>query len=1388
MHGSAIILALVAVMIVGSLATYTVSRVVSNERQAGEKQINDKADAAAEAGLAVALAELQRGGSANAGNVERSQSVFDACNINGTTTAEICYVNGEDDQDGRYQYRVRSRSAGYCAGPRKRLLMVIGRYQNQRRSRYLCLDVVPRILRYGLFADGVNNADDAVLVRDGFRLLMPPTYRTTYDDDPTSGINQEEWDEALNGADLGANKRISFLANGSANWRPGSISLYDKLFLPPLPGGMTGDNTRFTQRYQPTGSGAPDLSDIARWGTAHTAPRNPGSRTPWGVRSGSTDGTATTITRFPSPASLQTFNGVNFEGKPVTLANRTELPDFTQVLGQWRGGASDVWGPDPDNNDPTDLQALISAVSNPASVQRLNGVHYVDCRSENRTITISGELRVSGSLILDGCNLQIASTGKLNIQRDMSRYTAPVAGRTCTPTTDGQIYRPYTSPADRDDDGEPDFEMLRECIWNYPGLALIRDRTDVGGDFSSQATSSNAVNVQGVTLVQGDMRVASTTGGSDQANLNFVGATLVEGRFCATGASAPTCDPSAPAASGTGNAVFRWHPLAQRIFFDPGDGRMGTYTMRTDDRELPRTTPRVSLISPFPASPTSDNQATFTWSTNGIYDSVVCTLTNDDNQLVAEELCDGGTYTTPVLARFKTYTFTVQACVYGLRKNIATTMCSPIKLDTPNKTRHVWEVGAPAAEVKILDNSKPTNPTFERKYDFRFELRNEPTSIQCRLNEENWRACNGAPLTDSGPKRTKFKLTPPSGSGTGASWADQICPSWQCPSGLVDDSRQDSSSSLTGIRDQISRSMLDSAAGWLPQCAGNNPPTNTTTQCMVYEQVNRDASSQILSGEVSFYNFSDDNLNSNLVNLARSSCGGLCLDSGYPFGRYVRDLIRAQQVATPQANSNGLPAGDSRTKIAYRTHTFQVRACNPMGCGTDEYSWTGNQPPAPTVTIDNPRPSSPSIHTATTATLNFTVNGLAIEEVECSLNGSAWEACTSPKTYTSLAKDTTHNFKVRACNGTCTEAAYSWYINPAPPRVRFTSPNDPEDDGYVNGGNRAWNATSQNPTWTTTSRIDGLQCSLDGGAWFSCVSGQTISAGACANHTLQVRATNVSGSYTSRYDWHQNCSPITGLRFTQVPGPFHWDQTDYQWTWDNPGGGTAGYGGCEILATWWGWQNCHDWWRTTLGVKPPGDHWVVVRVWNADRTAYSEISHLWTRWYNQIWNGYFDDGSYWNNWGSCTIGGSGDYLVGAEHVGGPHSGHSGMALKTVNHPGNWACAYTGNFFGRGDDIRFAAVSDWFGNVLGYGTARLEVWTGSGWAAHQSIEWPGFHSDFNWRWLRLRGDSYYGWTNRIVIYGASRLNGCAPTNWGCGTRFDSFDGTWSNWGVNGVTNG
>ena len=192
----------------------------------------------------------------------------------------------------------------------------------------------------------------------------------------------------------------------------------------------------------------------------------------------------------------------------------------------------------------------------------------------------------------------------------------------------------------------------------------------------------------------------------------------------------------------------------------------------------------------------------------------------------------------------------------------------------------------------------------------------------------------------------------------------------------------------------------------------------------------------------------------------------------------------------------------SYTGLAAGAHTFQVRATDPAG-NTDatpaSYSWTVDiAPPNTTITA---QPANPTNQTSASFSFTSTEAGSSFQ---CSLDGVAFGACTSPQGYTGLAAGA-HTFQVRATdaagNTDASPASYGWTVDTSAPETTITSgPPDPTSD------------PSASFSFLADEGGSSFECSLDGAGFAACTSPQDYTALAPGSHVFEVRATDPAGN------------------------------------------------------------------------------------------------------------------------------------------------------------------------------------------------------------------------------------------------------------------------------------
>src|SRR5829696_3320863 len=193
------------------------------------------------------------------------------------------------------------------------------------------------------------------------------------------------------------------------------------------------------------------------------------------------------------------------------------------------------------------------------------------------------------------------------------------------------------------------------------------------------------------------------------------------------------------------------------------------------------------------------------------------------------------------------------------------------------------------------------------------------------------------------------------------------------------------------------------------------------------------------------------------------------------------------------------------------SHTFDVRAKDAAG-NTDatpaSCSWTVGtaDTTAPETIID----SGPS-GTITVADATFTFSSEAGATFECRLDGAAYSACNSPKSYTNLSNGS-HTFDVRATDGAgnvdATPASRTFTVDVPPPPLDTTPPQTTINSG-PSGTIKQNNATF---SFSSSEANSTFECKLDSAAFSACSSPKKYTGLATGSHTFQVRATDAAGN------------------------------------------------------------------------------------------------------------------------------------------------------------------------------------------------------------------------------------------------------------------------------------
>jgi hypothetical protein len=213
----------------------------------------------------------------------------------------------------------------------------------------------------------------------------------------------------------------------------------------------------------------------------------------------------------------------------------------------------------------------------------------------------------------------------------------------------------------------------------------------------------------------------------------------------------------------------------------------------------------------------------------------------------------------------------------------------------------------------------------------------------------------------------------------------------------------------------------------------------------------------------------------------------------------------------------------SLTGLSDGSHTVNVRAFDDAGNGSapgtftwvvDSALFTAGVSGAPTGVVNE---------TSASLTLSASLPGSTFE---CSVDGSAFAACSSPVSLSDLAEGP-HSFSVRARNGSQTtpDVTRSWTVDLTNPSVSISAPTAASTTGPDTS--IVFSTSDLNEPVTTT-------CKLDSASPAPCTSAHPFSNLSEGNHTVVVTATDAGGnSGTAVVTWHVDNTAPNAPQITQ---------------------------------------------------------------------------------------------------------------------------------------------------------------------------------------------------------------------------------------------------------------
>ena len=223
-------------------------------------------------------------------------------------------------------------------------------------------------------------------------------------------------------------------------------------------------------------------------------------------------------------------------------------------------------------------------------------------------------------------------------------------------------------------------------------------------------------------------------------------------------------------------------------------------------------------------------------------------------------------------------------------------------------------------------------------------------------------------------------------------------------------------------------------------------------------------------------------------------------------GEIVRLTFECRVDSQSESDWSECEAPQTLTNLTDGRHTFEVRAVDDAGNvdpSPASYAWTVVDVTPPETMVESGPPATTQ---GTSAVFTFSADEQA--SFECSLDGGAFAACTSPRQYTGLGVGP-HTFEVRATDRAghvdASPAAYLWTVEPLPDTT-------PPDTTIDTGPPAETPQNSATLTFSANEQGASFQCSLDGAQYGACTSPHTVSGLSVGNHQLRVRATDAAGN------------------------------------------------------------------------------------------------------------------------------------------------------------------------------------------------------------------------------------------------------------------------------------
>jgi hypothetical protein len=437
---------------------------------------------------------------------------------------------------------------------------------------------------------------------------------------------------------------------------------------------------------------------------------------------------------------------------------------------------------------------------------------------------------------------------------------------------------------------------------------------------------------------------------------------------------------------------------------------------------------------------------------------------------------------------------------------------------------HGWTIDTAAPATTIT--AKPANPTNDKSPSFTFAA-GEPSSFQCKLDAGAFAACT-SPQTYvnqiDGAHTFTVRATDSAGNtgpAAGYTWTIDTAAPTTTITAKPSNSSNNPSPSFTFSAGEPStfHCKLDAAAP--AACTSPQSYANLGQGAHTFTVKATDTAGN--AGPETSYTWTIDTVAPTTTITSKPDNP---TNDKSPSFAFTASEPSTFQCKVDGGAFSGCTSPQNYGNLAGGAHTFAIKATDLAGNTGAEasYAWTIDTV-NPIVTITN-KPASPSNN----ASPSFAFTATEQSTFQCKLDAAAVSACTSPKSYGSLA-DGAHTFTVRATDkagNTGPDASYTWTIDTAAPTVTITDkPSNPSNMSF--------------PTFTFTASETGstLACRLDGAAFAACTSPKSYANLGEVAHTFVVRATDAAGNTGPdlTYTWTIDTTPPIASITTQPTNP-----------------------------------------------------------------------------------------------------------------------------------------------------------------------------------------------------------------------------------------------------------